>query len=202
MTAKGTATQARILDAAMRVIATSGYHAVTHRRIADELGSSVGRIQHHYGAIADLVRAVDEYVLRHFQTVIGKLSQVVDTDPLEAFGEQFAALGPHGRLMVDYLAQAVAGRNPLATNVFLGLCEVRKAHVAHLIETGALSHDADDLQTVIAPVVLRLTTLLLHSHIEQCAGLSLWAPAEARRMDAAATRFLHAADNTSRNGQS
>ncbi|SLJ81174.1 TetR/AcrR family transcriptional regulator [Mycobacteroides abscessus] len=201
MTAKGAATQTRILDAATRVVATSGYHAVTHRRIAEELGSSVGRIQHHYGAIADLVQAVDEYVLRHFQTVIHKLSQGANTDPLEAFGEQFVALGPHGMTMIDYLAQAVADRKSLATNVFLGLCEARKAHVAHLVETGALSHDADDLQTVIAPVVLRLTTLLLHSHIQRCAGLSLWTPAGARRMDSAATRFLRTADNPTRNGQ-
>lgn len=56
---RASATRARILDAAERLFAEHGVHAVSHRAIAEAAGQGNNTVVgYHFGAKADLVRAL------------------------------------------------------------------------------------------------------------------------------------------------
>jgi AcrR family transcriptional regulator len=63
-TRKARATQRRILDAAMRIIAAEGYHAAQNARIAEAAGVVRGVINYHFGDASGLLAAIVEFIAR------------------------------------------------------------------------------------------------------------------------------------------
>jgi DNA-binding transcriptional regulator YbjK len=59
--ARGAARRARLLDAAVRIVAGRGFAVLTHRAVADEAGVSLASVTHHYPSIGDLRRAMFEH---------------------------------------------------------------------------------------------------------------------------------------------
>lgn len=59
--ARGAVRRARLLDAAVRVVAGSGFAALTHRAVAEAAGVSLASVTHHYASIDVLRRAMFEH---------------------------------------------------------------------------------------------------------------------------------------------
>jgi DNA-binding transcriptional regulator YbjK len=60
--ARGAARRTLLLDAAVRIVAGRGFAALTHRAVAAEAGVSAASATHHFASVADLHRAMFEYV--------------------------------------------------------------------------------------------------------------------------------------------
>jgi len=90
--------RARIRYAALELYATHGEDRVSMRRVAAEVGVTIGLIQHHFGTKDGLRRSVDELVVDH---VVEALATV---DHSGSAAETVAAR--------DAAVRAMLGRNP------------------------------------------------------------------------------------------
>lgn len=79
--------RARILDAALRLMAEGGVHAMSMRRLANELGINVATIYHYFPSKADLLREVVNH-----QDYATLLAQVPPVDPDAAPAERLGNL--------------------------------------------------------------------------------------------------------------
>jgi AcrR family transcriptional regulator len=115
-TRKARATQHRILDAAMRIIAAEGYHAAQNARIAEAAGVVRGVINYHFGDTSSLVAAIVDFVARQrverLQALEARLDRP-DADPLvEAIDGYWALL--HDTPFVAYAElEAEARTDPM-----------------------------------------------------------------------------------------
>lgn len=92
--ARGTARDA-ILGAALRVIAEEGVDAVTHRRVAERAGVSLGSMTHHFSGRDELLRETFRRYVRDVDESFGALQQGAEGrhgDPIETVRTVLVAL--------------------------------------------------------------------------------------------------------------
>ena len=78
-TARGTAREA-ILAATLRVVASDGVDAVTHRRVAELAGVSPGSTTHHFSGREELLREAFRHYLEQGNEVLDALFGAADQD--------------------------------------------------------------------------------------------------------------------------
>lgn len=70
------ATRARLVEAALELFGTQGFHATSVKAIADEAGLTKGALYHHFASKDELLREIhDEYVdhqLREFDRIVAE----------------------------------------------------------------------------------------------------------------------------------
>ena len=96
---KGEKTYRRIVDATVRVIATEGVRAVTHRRVARAAESSVGLVTYYFSTTEALIAATLEEVA------------ALETSAHDRVRERVVELGDDVAGIVEVLAQEVADRS-------------------------------------------------------------------------------------------
>jgi AcrR family transcriptional regulator len=82
---RGSAREA-ILEATLKIIASHGIDAVTHRRVAEEAGVSPGSTTHHFASREELLREAFRFYLQHadrFLMAIDEELRVSVSNPLE-----------------------------------------------------------------------------------------------------------------------
>lgn len=187
---------APILDAAAALFAEHGYSATSIDQIAERIGSTKGRVYHHYDAKAELVLHIQNRV---FDDLIATLQ------PIAADLE--AAPGRLGRMIEAHLI--LAAERPhhmqLAFNPPADAAEAVSALDAQLLaEMGERRETVDGLYSLIiragvreghfAPLPTGFIRTLVYSVLEGAIGwfarLATPEPTETMRIVEAATRFV------------
>lgn len=75
---KGELTHRRIVDATVRVIATEGVRAVTHRRVAQEADASVGLVTYYFASTDALIAATLDHIAQLETTAYNRMKGRVD----------------------------------------------------------------------------------------------------------------------------
>jgi AcrR family transcriptional regulator len=113
---KGDRTRARIRDAALASFRENGYDATTIRRIADDLGMSVGATHYHYPSknhlIQELYRDVQEGHRAAAAPLLAGETLLVERLRI-VFGTGLDQLGPYHPHAGEFLSAAVSPRSPI-----------------------------------------------------------------------------------------
>lgn len=115
-TPKARATQARILDAAMRIIATEGYHAAQNARIAEAAEVARGVINYHFRTPAELASAIVAFVEQRKAESLNALAErlrTADREHVDAAIDGYWAL-LHETSFVAYAELEFAARTDAA----------------------------------------------------------------------------------------
>jgi DNA-binding transcriptional regulator YbjK len=133
--ARGVASRDAIVDAAGRVVVTSGLAAVTHRAVAEEAGVSLARTTYHFPTIEALLRGVQRHLTDRFDA---RLLALIS-----------AARGRHASIVdvcCDFLEELVgARRGELLATVELGVAAARRPE---LLDTGTRMGDG------VVPIIM------------------------------------------------
>jgi AcrR family transcriptional regulator len=190
-------TAERIREVALTCFATYGIDATPTRVIAEAAGVSMGLLQHRFGikgTKAAIIAAVDEYVLQ-------VLSEGLDAAPLP--GPPSQALEEAGRRLTrmiaehphvfDYLGRALveAGSSSgIGQVIFDGLTKISAAQGEHFSQQGGARDDLDYAWSVLLPIILRVGTIMLRTHIERYLRGPFYNDEQLRRWDKAVTDLL------------
>lgn len=153
-------TKARVRNAALQLFGTDGYSATSLRGIADEAGTSLGVVQHHFGNKEGLRSACDSYTLTFLRDHVAQTSdpdKLSDPDFLRAV---------YGRapVVLRYLGKALAEGSPTLEPLFDELVTITENYLAE-------HSDVTDLRAVAAVLVtMRLGVYALHDHLSRSLG--------------------------------
>jgi TetR/AcrR family transcriptional regulator, regulator of cefoperazone and chloramphenicol sensitivity len=161
----------RIRDAAMKTFAAHGVAATSFRMVAETAGVSIGLVQHYFHNKPGLVAAVDEHVVRVIgQTLESEPLPAPPVDPFIEIGRRAIRLFRQQPDMINYIGRALVEGDRLGAVVFDGLLQVSVAQGKMLTERGLTRSDMDPLWGPLNPLLLRLSAILLRSHIERHLG--------------------------------
>ena len=188
----GPARSEAIRDAAMRLFASHGFTATTFRMVADGAGTSIGLVQHHFGTKAELIHAVDEHAFTIISTALAApLPDRLDESMAE-IGRRLAALVAEYPSVVDYLGRALLNGNPVAVSLFDGLVGFSVERWRQLADDPTARIDLDPTWAALSPVVLVLTAVILHRHIDRHLTVPFSDPNQIHRWCSAVSALLHA----------
>jgi AcrR family transcriptional regulator len=187
-------TEQKIRDAALSCCAQEGIAATSFRMVAEIAGVSIGAVQHHFHTKAELIEAVDHYVLQ----VLGEALDATPlpeppSDALEEAGRRLTRVMAEHPLVMDYLGRALVegGTIPgIGQVIFDGLTKISEAQGDQFSDQGAIRDDLDLAWAVLNPLILRVGAIILRPHIERYIRQPLYNDFQLRRWDAAVTRLL------------
>ena len=162
---KGERTRERIRDAVLRSFRENGYDATTIRKIADELGMSVGATNYHFPSKNHLIQELYLDVQRAHREAAEPLLSGEDR-LIERLGVVFRTgldqLGPYHAHAGEFLSAAVSPRspiNPMSGDSAEALAIVQGLF-AEAVDGAAASGLPDDIRALL-PRALVLAHLLL-----------------------------------------
>jgi len=131
-------TKARIRDAAIEQVATSGSPAFTVRGVAKIAGVSPALVLHHFGSKDGLAAACDEYVLERFHEIT-ETTTVAPADVMAAMDIELE-LAPLAR----YAAESLRAGTPFAKVFMERLVEDSELYLERAVAAGMVhpAHDA------------------------------------------------------------
>lgn len=184
-------TQDRIRDAALSRFAAEGVAGTSLRKVAETAGVSIGLVQHHFGAKAALVSAVDDHVLRVVgEAVASTPLPAPPADPLAELGHRVTSIMTEHPEVVAYLARAMVEEGGIGSVIFDGLVAISAAQWDQLAQHDLLPPDLDRDWAVLHPLVLVLGTAILRTQIDRHLPEPLDTPAQLRRWDTAVAALL------------
>lgn len=167
--ARSRATVERIIDAATRVLADSGYHHASTNRIAAEAGVSPGSLYQYFSGKDEIVAAVIERVVEGFgNSVAPSLRQALTQPPRDAtrtvLDGVLAHLEPRAALLdafVDHVpaetyAGTLAGLRSRVGDVVFALLAAQQDHLRH-----------DDLERMTWTALTVVQNLVVRYVLEQ-----------------------------------
>jgi AcrR family transcriptional regulator len=180
----------RIRDAALTIFAQRGIEATSLRTIAKAAGVSVGLVQHHFRTKANLVQAVDAYVLRSLAEVLAGPLPSAPQDPVSEVAQRVKTLMADHVELTDYLCRALVENTPTGVRIFDTLTEICTGHWSELAEQGLTQPGLDPLWIVLSPMTLVLGTFLLREHLSRQLPEALTTPAQLQRWEAATRAII------------
>jgi AcrR family transcriptional regulator len=180
---------ARIRDAALTLFADHGIEAASLRTIAKAAGVSVGLVQHRFGTKANLVHAVDDYVMKALGESLAAPLPSVPADPVTEVAQRVTSLMAEHVEIIDYLCRALVEGSPIGMRIFDGLVGIGTAHWDQLTEQGLTRPDLDPIWVALNPLVLVLGTFMLRSQLSRHLPEALTTPTQLQRWQNA-TRAL------------
>jgi AcrR family transcriptional regulator len=159
-------TAARIRDAAVRLVARSGWERVTLRQIAGEADVPVGLVHYHFGSKDGLRTACDDWVM---QRVGEEKDLVLGRGPMPDL-QNYAATRPEIRPLNDYIAMCLRNGGRVAQHVFDGMVDTTVELLAEGAEAGALRRYDDPRSAAILLVALGCGATLLGDHVARLFG--------------------------------
>lgn len=162
---KGERTRQRIRTAALRSFRANGYEATTIRKIADELGMSVGATNYHFPSknhlIQELYLDVQEAHRAAAEPLLVGEDRLMDRLGI-VFSTGLDQLTPYHRHAGEFLSAAVSPRspiNPLSTDSAAAL-EIVENLFVQAVDGGSASGVPNDIRSLL-PRALVLAHLLL-----------------------------------------
>lgn len=181
----------RIRDAALKTFATHGVAGTSLRKVAKAAGVSIGLVQHYFGTKAELVTAVDRYVLGILSDGLeSRELPALPADGLAEAGRRVTALMAENPLVMDYIGRALTERAALGAVIFDGLVGISTAQRDHFAEHGLIRPEIDPEWAVLNPLILRVGALILRPHIERYLGKPAFADQQLQRWDQAVTDLI------------
>ena len=168
--------RAIIRDEALRLFAARNVDAVTVRDIATASGVSPSLILRHYGSKDGLRAAIDEHVVRLFQTMLAQATAPEGTAPLDvqalpSLAEQVAQHLPTGSPIPAYLARLLIDGGPGATALFAQLHALSQAGLADLIEAGSAIDGGDPSARAAFLLANDLAVIMLRNRLHEVLGM-------------------------------
>ena len=180
----------RIRDAALPIFAEHGIEATSLRTIAKAAGVSLGLLQHHFHTKANLVQAVDDYVMSSLAELLAAPLPAAPEDPVAETAQRVTTLmAEHGEL-TDYLCRALVENTPTGARIFDTLVEISTGHWEQLAAQGLTQPDLDPVFMVLSPLTLVLGTLILRSHLSRQLPEALTSPAQLQRWQTATRAII------------
>jgi len=143
-----------ILEATLRIIASEGADAVTHRRVAQAAGVPLGSITYYFKSREDLMREAFRQYLRDLMEFITHLERELPVAApndvveraLEVVRREFANAD---MVPVEYELILRAARDELLAKEFLSCVRYLEARVAEALEGIGVSRPIDAARTII-----------------------------------------------------
>ncbi|WP_309234948.1 TetR/AcrR family transcriptional regulator [Nocardia sp. XZ_19_385] len=181
----------RIRIAALKCFAAEGVAATSLRLVAEKAGVSIGLVQHHFGAKAGLVVAVDEYVLQTVATAVA--SQPLPSPPDDSLGElghRVTSIMTDHPEVVDYTARAFVDGDTIGATIFDGLLSISTTQWDQFDEHGLLQPGIDRTWAALHPLILVIGTALLRKQIDRHLPEPLTTPTQLHLWDDAVAQLL------------
>lgn len=172
-----------IRDTALSMFAAHGTAGTSLRAVAAAAGVSVGRVQHHFGTKARLIKAVDDHVLAVLRADLPRHVPPPSADPVGSFGNRVVGLVAEHPDIMDYLIRALIEGSAFGSLVFDDLVTRGQARWENLKAEQIARADLDVTWAAVNPIILTLGAVLLRPHIERHLSGSLFSPTELRRWE-------------------
>lgn len=168
--------RAIIRDEALRLFATRNINAVTVRDIAAASGVSPALVLRHYVSKDGLRAAVDEHVVRLFETMLAQATEPDGTAPfdvqaLPSLAEQVGRHLPTGSPIPAYLARLLVNGGPEATALFARLYALGQAALAGLVDVGAAVDGGDPSARAAFLLANDLAVIVLRERLHEVLGV-------------------------------
>ena len=154
--------RARIRAAALELYAEHGEDGVSMRRVAAEVGVTIGLIQHHFGTKEGLRRAVDGLVV---ERVVGALATVHHTgsaaEVVEARNVAVRAMLRENPQVVRYLNRALLEPDGRGASLLEAIVELTTREVDGLRRGGHASTRTPDKVQVVRTIMDQVGELFL-----------------------------------------
>lgn len=144
-----------ILDAALRVVASGGIDAVTHRRVAAEAGVALGSTTYYFGSRDEiLLEAFRHYIARH-NTMVASLADEFPQSDLASFIDLLVAstrrqFQDSAMVLAEYELILFAARNPELAEEYRAWQRTLVGHVAERLERLGARQPIDAARTLVA----------------------------------------------------
>jgi AcrR family transcriptional regulator len=159
------ATQERILEAALEGFARDGVAATSIRDVAAEAGVSPGLVQHYFPSKAALRSAVDEHVTEAARTALEL--RKVEGDVIQDLAERLTALVAENFVALRYVARGVAESDEAAMAIFDTLTDLCRDQLAELQRRGMLRPDLDLDWAALHTVLINLGTVIMEPGVSR-----------------------------------
>ena len=163
--------RARIRNAALELYSEHGEDRVSMRRVAAEVGVTIGLIQHHYGTKDGLRRAVDDLVV---EQVVGALATVEHSgsaaEVVEARNVAVRAMLRENPQVVQYLNRALLEPEGRGASLLAAIVELTTREVEGLRRGGHASTRTSDKVQVVRTLMDQVGELFLQPVVE-----AIWA---------------------------
>jgi AcrR family transcriptional regulator len=158
--------RARIRDAAITVVGTTGHARATVRQIAGAAGTSAALVLHHFGSKDGLLAACDDHVLTRFRDLSRR-----KTEHLRSPGLLAAMAGePENAVLLPYLVRGVLEFGDFGREVF-DLCVAETVRFQQQAVAGGLVLPSrDETGRAVVLTVLGLGTQVLAPYLAPTAG--------------------------------
>ena len=113
---KGARSREHVLEAALRVIGTSGTEAVTYRCVADEAGLTRGAVAHHFPSREQIILQAFRHYIETVDASLSEISARLDDDSIDGVIELLVRyhqreFGDPARVLAEYELILFAARN-------------------------------------------------------------------------------------------
>jgi AcrR family transcriptional regulator len=180
----------RIREAALRLFAARGTAATSLRLVASEAGVSLGMVQHHFATKANLIKAVDDHVLRVLKTALARPVPEPPADSIGQVGSQITSLITDEPLVCAYIGQALTEGSALGVQVFDMLAEMGVKRWRDRAELGLTRPDLDPTWSVLNPLILASGAWVLRAHIDRHLPEPFETPEQLQRWQEATSDLL------------
>jgi AcrR family transcriptional regulator len=180
----------RIRTAALMTFANHGIEATSLRTIAKAAGVSVGLVQHHFVTKANLIHAVDEYVMKSLTELLAAPLPSAPEDPVADVANRVTSMMAERVELIDYLSRALVENTPAGVRIFDGLVEIATGYWDQLADQGLTQPGLDPVFMVLSPLTLVLGTFVLRSHLSRHLPQDLITPTQLQRWQGATRTII------------
>lgn len=161
-------TSARIRDAAIELVAATGLTGLTARAVAQAAGVSPGLVIHHFGSMAGLRAACDEYIAA---VIREQKSMVLRNGP----GLDVMALLRNARTarLAGYLAAVVTEDSPAVSRLVDELVADAEEYLDQGVRSGMLRPASDPHARAVILVLWGLSPLVMFRHLHRLLGVDI-----------------------------
>ncbi len=196
---------ARVRNAALANFARDGVAATSIRRVAKSAGVSPGRVQYHFATKAELVAAVNDYVVSVATEAFADVPSADSPDAASReLGLRVSALIRDHHDALLYVARASTEAGGEEPNLFDTFVEIAAKQWTQVAEAGHLRDDTDRQWTALNTVLFNLAPLLFEAALDRHLPQPFSSPGGLERWQTAGTQlFSHGVYRTkSRSGGS
>ncbi|MGV0849032.1 TetR/AcrR family transcriptional regulator [Mycolicibacterium phlei] len=157
----------RIREAALRLFAARGTAATSLRLVASEAGVSLGMVQHHFATKANLIKAVDDHVLRVLNNALSQPVPEPPADSISDVGSRVTSLINNEPLVCAYIGQSLTDGSALGVQVFDLLAAMGEQRWKQRAALGLTRPGLDPTWSTLNPLILALGAWVLRAHIDR-----------------------------------
>lgn len=152
--------KARLRDSAMELVAEGGVKALTARAVADRSGLSQGLIRHHYGSMAELLRACDAHIAEVIRA--SKRESITPSPSFDAIGALRSIGSDH---VLAYLTRRLGADSPEIDALIDLLVADAVGYLRDGVDAGVVTPTSDLPGRAALATIVALGSLTMHRHL-------------------------------------